>query len=617
MKKHLLATTILATMASAAQTEQSATSSATTPATSSASTAPTLKQGWTAVTLDGKSYEMELVDSYDPATKEPLVLLADPSTGQVVLEEPNAAAPATLGQGTSTGTATGAAATKAANTSPTQTSAVSSGGASGGSSRSAATSSDPTGTGTNGATDPQQAAATTATAQPTAAEVCTSIPSVQTLLPCGSEHTAGSQIVDQQNRPVRWNCMAWWPGYSNPDQMMLTLVTAGLNCVRISFYNASIDQDLAAIDGVVAQAAKVSVRVILNDHANEGDGACVAQQQNGLWFDKGPGSDGTDGCGASGNVTDAKWVSDWQRVATRYAGNQTVIGYDLWNEPIEKSGGSQWGGGGPTDIQAAYTRAGNAIQAIDSDKLIICEGPILWAPLYQQDLTGVASKPVVLNVPNKVVYSTHLYPSDVGAEPVDNGPEYVSQMNTAFGYLITQNIAPVWVGEIGASMDGLAGSDLADETAWAQTIVPYLNGKYPGGLTIPAGGQGLGTDWWALTSCASSCGGPDGALENDMSTLKHGQAAVYSQFVQKPLGGAVAGASTTAYGQQISSVAVTAFATTPTTQQDATQQPTSTDAAPQSGSSAQIDAAAQQATSDAQALVAQATAGIAAQAHAQ
>ncbi|HEX2817074.1 MAG TPA: cellulase family glycosylhydrolase [Phenylobacterium sp.] len=371
---------------------------------------------------------------------------------------------------------------------------------------------------------------------------------------------AASQIVDQSGQPVRLDCIAWWPGYANPNQMMLTIVAAGFNCVRISYFNATLSSDLAAIDQAVQQAAAVSVRVIINNHANEGEGNCNSQQANGLPFDSGPGTNNTDGCGATGTVTATKWVSDWVRVATRYKGNDAVSGYDLWNEPLEIPGGSTWGDGSVSDLRALYQQAGNAIQAVDSDKLIICEGPILWAPLYQADLSHVASAPVVLNRPNKVVYSVHEYPSDIGGEPNDSGDAYVQQMNQAFGYLITQNIAPVWVGELGASLDGTAGSNLADEQAWAATIVPYLNGTTPGGLKIPAGGQGLGTDWWALTSCPSNCGGPDGALESDMTTLKQQQAAIYSQFVQAPLAGASrSGATSASFSAQTAIVSATAF----------------------------------------------------------
>ena len=388
---------------------------------------------------------------------------------------------------------------------------------------------------------------------PTAEAVCADVPSVGTLLPCGPLHTKGSQTVDQQDRPVRLNCAAWWGDMPNWDAQMLTLVTSGFNCLRISTFNASLDHDISMIDRTIEFAKKVSVRIIVNNHANEGGGDCASQQVNGLWFDRGPGSDGTDGCGTSGQVDDAKWISDWVKVATRYKGNQTIVGYDLWNEPLEVPGKAQWGGGGTHDLRAAYIRAGNAIQAVDSDKLIITEGPIAWAPLYQADLSGVRANPVTLVVPNKVVYSVHLYPSEIGGQPNDSGPAYVQQMNTAWGYLITENISPVWIGELGASMT------TQDGRQWAATVVPYLNGKTPGGIVIPVGGQGVGTDWWMWSTCVpdpKSCA-PDGALEADKSTPKQAQSAVYSLLVQKAAAGVIASGG--AFAAQTAILSATAF----------------------------------------------------------
>ena len=191
--------------------------------------------------------------------------------------------------------------------------------------------------------------------------------------------------------------------------------------------------------------------------------------------------------------------SDWLLVAKRYAGNSTVIGFDLDNEPLMIPGASVIGGDGPTDIHAMWTNTGNAILAINPGALIIVEGPIRWdSEMIGFDLSWVTSNPVVLNVPKKVVYSVHEYPRTIGAQPVDSGPEMIRQMNAAWGYLVTQNIAPVWIGEIGASLDGVsesAGSGLVDEQAWAATVSAYLNGQYggQGGPTFSGKQQAIST----------------------------------------------------------------------------------------------------------------------------
>jgi endoglucanase/chitinase len=251
----------------------------------------------------------------------------------------------------------------------------------------------------------------------------------------------------------------------------------------------------------------------------------VAQQANGLWYDKGGASNGTDGCGTPGTVTDARWVSDWVRVARRYADSDTVIGYDLWNEPTNYGKGSCWACGDPNrDIRAAYQRAGNAIQAVDPDKLIIAEGSQDYSQgAPQGDLRPVAANPLVLNVPNKVVYSVHEYPSTIAGNKPNDGPAYCAQMKSVWGYLVTGNIAPVWVGEIGASMTHRS------ETAWANTLISCMESM------VTAEQQPPGTCWWMWDNHEG--GKPNGALAKDQKTPRPEQAAVYSRLVQRPLSG--------------------------------------------------------------------------------
>src|SRR5262249_31627319 len=59
-----------------------------------------------------------------------------------------------------------------------------------------------------------------------------------------------------------------------------------------------------------------------------------------------------------------------------------------------------------------------------------------------------------------------------------------------WGYLVTENIAPVWIGEMGSSMKSVRAE------AWADTLLPYMNGRAPGGITLPKGNPGVGGSWW-------------------------------------------------------------------------------------------------------------------------
>ena len=342
-----------------------------------------------------------------------------------------------------------------------------------------------------------------------------------TLLPPGELSTHGSQVVDREGRPVRLACVGWnQVSEGLPlDRQTAMMAADGFNCIRFSWVNATMQRDLETIDRIVAAAGKARLRVVLDNHTNEpGHGErdnWGAQQKNGLWYDLGGASDGTDGGGNPGTVTDARFLVDWQAVARHYAGNATVIGYDLRNEPLNYPHMSVWGGDSDRDIRAMYIRVGNAIQAIDPGKLIVVEPP-------SSDCRGVRRYPVTLDVPDKLVYSAHEYPGEISGQSVSSGPGLVDRMNTMWGWIVSQGIAPVFIGEMGSSMAS------AESKAWAATIVPYLNGEAAGGLRIPAGGQGVSTDWWAWGNLNGQM--PDGTLESDWKTPRPEQEAVYSRL---------------------------------------------------------------------------------------
>ena len=351
-------------------------------------------------------------------------------------------------------------------------------------------------------------------------------PSRPTLLPADNLSTKGNQIIDAKGRPVRLACIGWNQfNKAIPYERQTDLMAQhGFNCIRISWVNAPVRQDLDHIDQVVAAAKKAGLRVILDNHTNEpGHGPrdmWGAQQKNGLWYDRGGGSDNTDGGGTPGTVTDAKFLSAWQAVARHYSGNDTVIGYDLRNEPLDWPGQSEWGTGSNRDIRDMYMRVGNAIQAIDKAKLIIVEPP-------NSDCRGIRKYPVTLTVQEKLLYSVHEYPGEISGEKVSSGPELIKRMNEKWGFIINEQIGPVFVGEMGASMQS------PQSKAWAATIVPYLNGQGPDGLKIGAG-QGVSTDWWAWGYLPGQ--NPDGTLEANWMTPRVEQAAVYSKLRQVPIG---------------------------------------------------------------------------------
>jgi endoglucanase len=349
--------------------------------------------------------------------------------------------------------------------------------------------------------------------------------------------TRGSQIVNSHGTPIRIMSVGMWPGSGADDKMDL-IADAGFNTIRLGWSNRSINK-LSELDRIITAAAKSHLKVILDDHSNEAGAPgpwkpCYAQQVNGLWYDSGGASDDTDGCHNRGTVTDAKFIEDWRTVARHFSSNENVIGYDLWNEPSGYPGMSTWeeGDRNPThNIRYMCERAGNAILTIDPRKLIVCEGPMNAQrsladpkiPAPWGDLSLAGKYPVQLSVPNKLVYSVHDYPTEIGGYKPDSGPQKVAQMNKVWGYLVRDHIAPVWIGEMGANMT------TDDHRRWAKTLIDYANGELgaAGGPTFGDGEQGVGIDWWFAGYAASS--NPTGIFDVT-GHLNPLQRAAYSQL---------------------------------------------------------------------------------------
>jgi aryl-phospho-beta-D-glucosidase BglC (GH1 family) len=172
---------------------------------------------------------------------------------------------------------------------------------------------------------------------------------------------------------------------------------AGLNSLQI-------------LDKIIAYAGQEGLKVILDNHRSE---AGETAEANGLWY--------------TSTYTSQDWVNDWVTLAKRYAGNPTVVGFDLRNEPHTPAGdtyaqGATWGTGvAATDIRLAYEQAGNAILAVDPNALVFCEGigetpnasGGLDSTWWGGDLELAGQFPVTLSSPGHVVYSAHDYGPDL------------------------------------------------------------------------------------------------------------------------------------------------------------------------------------------------------------
>ena len=330
----------------------------------------------------------------------------------------------------------------------------------------------------------------------------------------------------------------WTRSYRSVLDQMVSL---GFNVIRLHFSNEMLRnttatfglafdlnpelEDLTPVevmDKIVDYAGVVGLQIILDRNSARMKGYA----NETLWY-----------IPEDPYYTEELFVSDWVMLAKRYVGT-AVIGVDLWNEPKDPC---TWGAGLDTDWNAAAERVGNAIQAVNPDLLIIVEG-IQNNSWWGSNLEGVATHPIRLSVPNKVVYSVHEYPNDAAHVPGFNqswinDPTFPNNMrgrwNKNFGYLVQQNIAPVYVGEFGTS--------LKDEKdfIWLKLWLRYMNGEFlqDGVNELKTGQMGLSWTFWCISIDADSeriKGNFGGILLNDWYTVNEYKMAILTQFESLP-----------------------------------------------------------------------------------
>jgi endoglucanase len=382
----------------------------------------------------------------------------------------------------------------------------------------------------------------------------------------GYFHTAGNQILDANDRPVKIAGVNWF-GFESANyaphglwargykDMMDQMKQLGFNAIRLPFSDQLFDPSstsngidysknpdlkglngLQILDKIVAYAGQIGLRIFLDHHRSE---AGAGAEGSGLWY--------------TAAYPESRWIADWTMLARRYAGNPTVIGADLHNEP---HGPSNWGGGGVNDWRLAAERAGNAILAANPNWLIIVEG-VETGPSgndwWGGNLSNAGAYPVRLNVPNRLVYSPHDYPASIFPQPWFSDPSYPNNLpaiwDKNWGYVFRQNVAPVLLGEFGSRLA------TTSDRQWADKLVAYLGGDLngDGSSDLAAGQLGMSWTWWSWNPNSGDTGG---ILGDDWTTVDTSKVAEL-QPIEAPL--AAAGPPLAAFTVTLSAPADQAF----------------------------------------------------------
>ena len=138
------------------------------------------------------------------------------------------------------------------------------------------------------------------------------------------------------------------------------------------------------------------------------------------------------------------WISHWVTLMTRLKDDPGVVGCDLRNEPRGLWGTTSWGA-----WARAATRCADRLHELNPDWLMFVEGTG-----SANDCSGARREPVTLRVPNRVVYSVHVFAwsgwGDMSPFSKRPYPGFVLQMEKNWGFLLKDDVAPVWVAEMGA-----------------------------------------------------------------------------------------------------------------------------------------------------------------------
>jgi endoglucanase len=400
----------------------------------------------------------------------------------------------------------------------------------------------------------------------------------------GYLHTSGNKILDSTGAQVRITGINWfgmetdnktfhglWS--NNPWRNQIDkMASLGYNTLRIPYsddalkpgatatgINDFVNPDLIGLsplqilDKVIEYSGSKGMRVILDRHRP------TAAGQSALWYVPA--------------TPESTWIANWRMLAQRYAGNTTVIGADLHNEPHAdgtnpNATGACWGCGDPArDWRLAAERAGNAILEVNPNWLIFVEGVScpsggnsnVWDNDPSNDercgwwggnLTKVREFPVRLNVPNRLVYSPHEYAISVYRQTWFDDPSYPANMPAIwdyfFGYIHKENIAPIMMGEFGSTLQ-----DPKDKV-WLENLMAYTG----------TGVTGMSFTYWSWNPNSGDTGGI--ALD-DWTNINTAKQAILQPYLIAPVPGGPTTGPTTAPTTRVTTPPTTRVTTPPTT----------------------------------------------------
>ena len=301
--------------------------------------------------------------------------------------------------------------------------------------------------------------------------------------------TRGRDIVDATGRRYKLSSVNWYgasdehyiPGgldVQHRDTIAKTILALGFNSVRMPYADEMVmlnpeipDSRLAAnpdlvgqraldiFEAVVTSLTDAGIAVIINNHITSATWCCGADPCDAGWA-----NDHLPAALCRVRQTEEEWMEHWETVMGRFLENPYVIGADLRNEVRGLWGTMTW-----DRWATAAERCGNRLLKLNKNWLVVVGGTESG-----NDLTGVAKRPVRLDLDHRVVYSAHVYSwsgwgSREGRYAQRDYASFVASMRRNWAYLVEGNLDPVWVGEFGAPHKPSVG----DANYW-QNLLRFL-----------------------------------------------------------------------------------------------------------------------------------------------
>ncbi|MCM1132416.1 MAG: cellulase family glycosylhydrolase [Ruminococcus flavefaciens] len=255
----------------------------------------------------------------------------------------------------------------------------------------------------------------------------------------------------------------------------------------------TLKNSMEIFDVIIERCKKYGIKAFVDVHSPHSDNSGHNYE---LWY------------GKAGVTTDL-WIESLTWLADKYKNDDTILGYDLKNEPHGKRGYSgtecpsdiaKWDGSTDENNWAyAATKCANSILEVNPHALIFIEGveqypktekgytydtPDIWeapadvSPWYGAwwggNLRGVRDYPVTPDSgTSQIVYSPHDYGPSVYAQTWFN-KDFTEQTllddywYDTWAYINEEDIAPLLIGEWGGHMDG------AENQKWMELLRDYM-----------------------------------------------------------------------------------------------------------------------------------------------